>query len=45
MSEKMIAVAKEFAKGKKCTFPIMTIKQLDFFLKEVRTEMNKLANH
>ncbi|MEQ5394091.1 hypothetical protein ABN236_18660 [Proteus sp. fly-1013] len=45
MSEKMIAVAKEFAKGKKCTFPIMTIKQLDFFLKEVRTERNKLANH
>lgn len=45
MSEKMIAVAKDFAKGKKCTFPIMTIKQLDFFLKEIKIERNKLVNH
>ncbi|HFP8670547.1 TPA: hypothetical protein ACHWC7_004043 [Providencia stuartii] len=41
MSEKMIAVAKAFAKGKKSTFPIMTAKELEKFLEVMRTERLK----
>lgn len=44
MSNEMITAAIRFAKGKKTTFPIMTIKQLGEFIERVRTERLTL-NH
>lgn len=41
MSEKMIAVARAFGKGKGGTFPIMTAKELEKFLEVMRTERLK----
>ncbi|MGA6087215.1 MULTISPECIES: hypothetical protein [unclassified Providencia] len=38
MSDKMIAAAKSFAKGKRATFPIMTIKQLGEFIQLIHIE-------
>ncbi|MEX9896989.1 hypothetical protein AB7W86_20750 [Providencia rettgeri] len=38
MSDKMIAAAKDFAKGKRTTFPIMTIKELPLFFQQIRKE-------
>lgn len=44
MSDKMIAAAKTFAKGKRTTFPIMTVKELPFFLQLIRKE-SELLKH
>ncbi len=44
MSDKMIAAAKTFAKGKRTTFPIMTVKELHFFLQQIRKE-SELLKH
>ncbi|HAS8353586.1 TPA: hypothetical protein I7721_21135, partial [Vibrio vulnificus] len=41
MSEKMIAVARAFANKEKCTFPIMTAKELGYFLKEIKEQRLK----
>lgn len=42
MSDKMIAAAKDFAKGKKATFPIMAIKELPLFFQQIRKEQESL---
>lgn len=39
MSDKMIAAAKDFANGKRATFPIMTIKELPLFFQAIKDEM------
>ena len=44
MSDKIIAAAKMFAKKKKTTFPIMTVKELPFFLQQIRKE-SELLKH
>lgn len=41
MSEKMIAVAKDYARGKRCTFPLMTAKELERFLAVMKAERLK----
>ncbi|EOY9180916.1 hypothetical protein [Proteus mirabilis] len=40
MSDKMIAAAKDFAKGKRTTFPIMTVKELPFFFNKYVKKVN-----
>ncbi|MEM7923976.1 hypothetical protein [Morganella morganii] len=44
MSDKMIAAAKAFAKREKTTFPIMSIKDLGYFIEAIRTERLKQVN-
>lgn len=42
MSEKMIAAAKDFAKNKRGTFPIMTFSELPLFFQQIRKEQANL---
>ncbi|HED3891526.1 TPA: hypothetical protein R4229_003960 [Morganella morganii] len=45
MSDKMIAAAKDFAKKKRATFPIMTVKELPSFFQQIRLESAILKNN
>ncbi|CDG98600.1 conserved hypothetical protein [Xenorhabdus bovienii str. puntauvense] len=45
MSEKMIAAARAFAKGKKFTFPLMQVKDLKNFIDLAKEERQKAIIH